>query len=42
MLASDCAGDIEDLGITFSIDDSELICVEEFCDWLALCVDEAP
>ena len=42
MLARDCAGDIEDLGITFSIDDSELICVEGFFDGLALCVDEAP
>jgi len=42
MLASEAdTGESDDFGITFRSDDSELICVEEFCDdWLALCVEE--
>lgn len=41
MLASDCAGDMDDFGMTFRSDDRELTCVDEFCDaWLALCVEE--
>ncbi len=42
MLAIDCAGDIDDLGITFRSDDSEEACVDEFWDELcdALWVEE--
>jgi hypothetical protein len=34
MLASDCAGDSDDFGMTFRSDDSEETCVDEFWDEL--------
>jgi len=41
MVASDCAGDSDDFGMTFRSDDNEFTCVDEFWDELcdALCVE---